>query len=468
MTDRQETEELRGQLAAIVRSARVAILGADVDGLITVWNPSAERMFGYLANEVIGRSTAILAAPGHEREVKLELTPQLLSGKDVTNFETVHQRKDGSKINVSVTLSPIHSLKGRPIGVSAILMDISDRKRAERALERAQRALETLVRGNEALVRATSEGELHEAMCRLIVETGGYSAASLSWSEGDVPGMLRLVAHAGGTHFLAQSACQGQIDVALRSGQALVGVLSIQSDAPEGFEPKEMALLAELADDIAYGVTALRTRADRAETAARLGQAMEDMVRVLANAVEQRDPYTAGHQQRVAEIADAIAAKLGLPVEQRRGLHLAALVHDVGKISVPAEILSRPGKLTKLQLGMVQSHAQAGYDILKSAAFPWPIADIILQHHERLDGSGYPNGLKGAQILFEARILAVADVVEAMSTHRPYRAALGLDAAIAELQAAKGRLYEPTVVEACIQVMDPRNHVPDVALTQSA
>src|SRR5579871_958305 len=273
LTDRQEAEELRGQLAGIFRSARVAILGGDVDGLITVWNPSAERMFGYLANEVIGRSTSILAAPGHEQEVKLELTPRLLSGQNVTNFETVNQRKDGSKIDVSVTLSPIQSADGRPVGVSAILMDITDRKRTEWALERAQRALKTLVRSNEALIRATSETELHEAMCRAIVETGGYSTASIRWSEGDAAGVLRLVAHAGGAHLPAQTACQGQIDVALRDGRALVGVLSIQSDAPEGFEPKEMALLAELADDIAYGVTALRTRANQAETAARLGQA---------------------------------------------------------------------------------------------------------------------------------------------------------------------------------------------------
>ncbi len=162
-----------------------------------------------------------------------------------------------------------------------------------------------------------------------------------------------------------------------------------------------------------------------------------------------RDPYTAGHQQRVAKLAVAIARELHLPEQQIEGLYLAGIVHDVGKINVPAEILNKPGKLSRLQYQLIQAHAEAGYDIIKGVDFPWPIAEIVRQHHERLDGSGYPHGLAGEAILPEAKILAVADVVESMMSHRPYRASLGIEAALAEIEADEGRLFDAAAVEAC-------------------
>ncbi len=166
--------------------------------------------------------------------------------------------------------------------------------------------------------------------------------------------------------------------------------------------------------------------------------------------IEMRDPYTAGHQRRVAKLAAAIGADLGLPEDQIRGIFLAGLIHDVGKINIPAEILSKPGKLTALEMQFIKTHPQAGYDIIKGIEFPWPIAEAILQHHERLDGSGYPRGLAAEAVIVEARILAVADVTEAITAHRPYRPALGLDAALAEIETGKGRLYDPAAVDACI------------------
>jgi putative two-component system response regulator len=185
------------------------------------------------------------------------------------------------------------------------------------------------------------------------------------------------------------------------------------------------------------------------ESEARLRESLKSTVTAIATAVEMRDPYTAGHQRRVAQLATAIALELGLEEGQIEGISLAASIHDVGKIYVPAELLNRPRKLTPLEFRLVQTHVQNGYEIIKNVKFPWPVSDIILQHHERLDGTGYPNGLKGEGILLESRILAVADVVESMLSHRPYRAALGLDAAIAEIEAGRGRLYDPAVVEAC-------------------
>jgi len=165
-----------------------------------------------------------------------------------------------------------------------------------------------------------------------------------------------------------------------------------------------------------------------------------------------RDPYTAGHQRRVGQLAAAIARELGLPEDTMRGIELAASIHDLGKISVPAEILSKPTKLTAIEFMLLKNHAQAGFDIIKDIKFPWPIATMVLQHHERQDGSGYPQGLKGEQILLESRILAVADVVEAMASHRPYREALGIDSALQEIQRGRGTLYDAAVVDACLRL----------------
>jgi putative nucleotidyltransferase with HDIG domain len=173
----------------------------------------------------------------------------------------------------------------------------------------------------------------------------------------------------------------------------------------------------------------------------------------MATIVDVRDPYTAGHQRRVAVLACAIGRELGLPKERIDGLEMAGDIHDIGKIRVPAEILSKPGKLTAPEMEIIRTHAEVGYEILKSIEFPWPVARIVRQHHERLDGSGYPDHLKGDQILLESRIICVADVVEAMSTHRPYRPGLGMDKALAEITEKRGTYYDPAVVDACLRVI---------------
>lgn len=186
------------------------------------------------------------------------------------------------------------------------------------------------------------------------------------------------------------------------------------------------------------------------ESEKKLRTSLLDSISAIAATVEMRDLYTAGHQRRVAQIATAIARLMGLPEAQIEGLYLACVVHDVGKIKIPAEILSKPGKLTALEFSLIKQHAQAGYEILKEVNFPWPIAQFVQQHHERMDGSGYPQGLKGEAILPEARILGVADVIEAMASHRPYRPGLGIDAALSEISNHRGTLYDPEVVDAAL------------------
>jgi putative nucleotidyltransferase with HDIG domain len=243
------------------------------------------------------------------------------------------------------------------------------------------------------------------------------------------------------------------------------GILTVYAEEAQAFTADEIKLLEEMAGDLAFGVQSLRTRRERdlaleknQQQLVQLQDNLEDTVRAIATIVEMRDPYTSGHQIRVAELASAIAKQMGLPDEQVHAIHLAGVVHDLGKIQIPAEILSKPGKITDLEYRLIKTHAQAGYDILKGIDFPWPIAQMVLQHHERMDGSGYPQGLKGDQILLEARILGVADVVEAMSSHRPYRASLGIEVALEEITRSRGTLYDPQVVDACLALFREQHY----------
>ncbi|MBS1211896.1 MAG: putative domain HDIG-containing protein [Proteobacteria bacterium] len=186
----------------------------------------------------------------------------------------------------------------------------------------------------------------------------------------------------------------------------------------------------------------------------RLLKTLEHTVGALSRAIEKRDPYTDGHQKRVSQMAIAIAESMGLPKEQITGVRMGALVHDIGNIAIPTEILTMPRKLTTLEFNFIKRHPEAGADILRDIEFPWPISQIVEQHHERLDGSGYPNSLKGDEILLESRIIAVADVIEAMASHRPYRPSLGVEAAISEITEQRDVLYDPDVVDCCLSLLE--------------
>lgn len=180
-----------------------------------------------------------------------------------------------------------------------------------------------------------------------------------------------------------------------------------------------------------------------------LSRALENTIEAVASTIEMRDPYTAGHQRRVAEIAVAIGREMGLDPERLKGLHVAGTIHDIGKIAIPTEMLTRPGRIGQVEMDIIRCHSRDACDILKGVEFPWPVADMVRHHHERMDGSGYPDGLKGEDIILEARILAVADVVEAIASDRPYRAALGLDAAMTEIMTFRGTRFDAEVVDAC-------------------
>jgi PAS domain S-box-containing protein/putative nucleotidyltransferase with HDIG domain len=249
-----------------------------------------------------------------------------------------------------------------------------------------------------------------------------------------------------------------------------MGVVQAQSYRLDAYSWEDTDLLSALANVAAVAIQnarlyekaqkelAERVRAEEGlyQSFEKLQRTLKETVIALTSAVEIRDPYTAGHQRRVTRLACAIAEEMGLPEEQIEGLRVAGLIHDIGKINVPAEILSKPGRLTDIEFGLIKMHPQIGHDILKTIEFPWPVAQIVLQHHERMDGSGYPAAMSDDDILLETRILSVADVVEAMASHRPYRSALGLDKALEEISGNRGYLYDPEVVDVCLRIFTER------------
>lgn len=254
------------------------------------------------------------------------------------------------------------------------------------------------------------------------------------------------------------------LDAVVRASGRNLGLLCLEHvGRPHRWADDEIAFACRLADKLAFAM-ASRGRRD-SET--KLRRSLDATIEAIAATLEMRDPYTAGHQARVAALAAAIAREMGLDAERIEGLRLAATIHDIGKIRVPAEILAKPGRLGAAEFELIKGHCAAGYDIVKGIAFPWPIAQMIRQHHERLDGSGYPDGLRGDAILLEARILAVADVVEAMSSHRPYRPALGVEAALAEIAAGRASRFDPAAVDACLALFRERRYSFEPAQTRS-
>jgi GAF domain-containing protein len=368
-----------------------------------------------------------------------------------------------------------------------------------------ERLYQTLSRCNQALVRAQDAKRLAQDVCDALTQIGGYRYTNISvW-----------VAMTDGSHFdqLAWAAHPAIIDKAdllerlhqasqtfidshlLRLGErplesrrqpASIPAEAFDGDFPsplaiecypliDGDKPlgalvvastpgdldriQEFGLLEELAGDLAFGLDTLRLREKaaqlEAERQAQLSRERDRLwaaVQAIANTIELRDPYTAGHQQRVREIALRLAEILALDEKRRDGLALAASIHDIGKIQVPAEILARPGKLSEAEYLLIQQHPAAGAAILAPIDFPWPVAEIVHQHHERIDGSGYPRGLRGDEILIEAQILAVADVIEAMATHRPYRPALPLLDALQFVVRNRERLFSGRIVDACVKL----------------
>lgn len=424
-------------------------------------------------------------APEEHMDIRRFLGVPVFDGEHIAMIVAVANKEQEYAEMEAISLSAMMSEAWRVI----------QRNRAGQALQHAIRAFKTLSAGNHELVYARDETQLLQAVCRVVVETGGYRAAWVGYTQHDAEKIIRPMAQCGfeegymealkiswadngrdrepASNAISSNKPQIVQDIAaapantpwkeraLQSGFASVialplhvdgevpGCLTIISSGKNAFNQGEIALLEEMADDLAFGIRMLRLRQEQQRGALQLRKVLEGTVQAIAAMVEMRDPYTAGHQRRVAQLASAIAAEMGLSEEQVRGIHLAGTIHDLGKIQTPAEILSKPGKLSHGEFIVIKDHAQNSYNILKDIVFPWPIAQMAWQHHEKLDGSGYPLGLKGNEIMLEARILTVADVVEAMSSHRPYRPGLGIDAALEEIFRGRGVIYDSDAADIC-------------------
>ena len=248
----------------------------------------------------------------------------------------------------------------------------------------------------------------------------------------------------------------GHYCVPIISSGAPLGVLNLYLKHGHSRDEKELRFLRSVAGVLAGVIERKRAEERLAAQLKAVERTMHGTVEAIGRILEVRDPYTAGHQRRVGKLAGAVAGEMGLAPDRIRGIQLAAAIHDIGKISVPAEILSKPGRLTNIEFDMIKTHSEVGYQILRNIEFPWPIADMVHQHHERFGGGGYPEGLSGEEILLEARILCISDVVEAIASHRPYRAALGLEIALEEVEKCQGTFFDPAVAEACLTLFRDR------------
>ena len=438
-----ESEE---RFSMIFQSSPVGItLSRLSDGRIVDVNSALVNMVGYSREESIGRTS---------REVGVWICPEdrdrfvegIRSRGRVEGIELRIRKKSGGE-GIVLGSAGLISLAGEAhlLGMG---LDITERKRAEEALrsseERFKRYFELGLIG--MVLSSPTQGtlEVNDEACKML----GYERDELmhmSWAQVTHPDDLEA------NYAYANRLLAGEIDgytydkrYIRKDGKVIYGTMSAKCvRGPDG--------------SIDYIVSLIQDITKRKEAEERLGSTLANLrkaiggtIQAIVHVVEMRDPYTAGHQRRVADLARVIAVEMGLSPDIIEGIRIAAVIHDIGKVSVPAEILSKPGKLTQNELELIKDHPTTGYDILKDVEFPWPVAEIVYQHHERLDGSGYPRGLKGDDVLLEARIIALADVVEAIASHRPFRPAQGIDVALDEITKNKGVLYDPFVVDTCL------------------
>jgi PAS domain S-box-containing protein/putative nucleotidyltransferase with HDIG domain len=449
----QKVRESEERYRELVEKAGAAILIDDRDGRFVYCNKRLAELFGYSLEEMQTKGIHSIVHPVDIERV-LKMHRSRIQGKKVpSKYEFTGIKKNGDLIYLEIDAVALKE-NGQTVGTRSYIWDITQRKKTEEAIKSSEERLKLLfefapdgyyltdLKGNFLDGNKAAEDMVGYKKEELV---GKSFAKAKLLSASQLPKALTLLAR----NAVGQPTGPDEFTLMRKDGsKTIVGIRTF----PVRIAGETVVL------GIARDITEYkRTQDELKRSYERMQKVLEDTINALTSAVEKRDPYTAGHQHRVAVLADAMAEKMRLPSAQKLGLHVAALVHDIGKLNVPAGILNKPSGLSDAEFALVKDHVLVGYDILRTIEFPWPVAEIVLQHHERLDGSGYPKGIKGSEMLLEARILAVADVVESMLAHRPYRPARGMESAVKEINKYKKKLYDAKAVNACLKVLKDKD-----------
>lgn len=428
---------------------------SNAEGKFIDVNQSALELFGYTKNEMLNVNIKDLYENiGHRKDIIKEIERH----GQVRSYEINFRAKSGKIIPCLLTSTKVQN--DDVIEYQGIIRDITERKKKEEALKEKA----------ESIGKRFKELQCLYSISNLVEQPGITLDEIIQGTVSFIPEALRDPDNVSvrvsmedkiyTTNDFYKTNLKQNRDISIRGekiGELEVCYKENNSDKQEEeniFMNQEKILFSVIAERIGKIIEQVTVEEELKQSLEKLKAITEGIVKAMATTTELKDPYTAGHQKRVSKLSVEIAKKLGLPDDQIEGIRMAGLIHDIGKISVPAEILSKPGKLSEHEFNIIKTHSQVGYDILKTIDFPWPIANIILQHHERMDGSGYPRGIESDEILLEAQIITVADVIDAMASHRPYRPALGINEAFKEISKNKGTKYNTKVVDICVELYE--------------
>jgi len=436
--------ESKKKYRELAETLDVMVVDLDTKGKITYVNREVFDKTGYTKEDLDkGFNIMQMVTPADKIKIAVDFF-KLLKGRKAKKT-TVYKvkRKDGTTFRVISYPNFLLDGKGKITGIRAVLVDLTDVEVAENKLKEIEEKYRLLFENSlDGIYRTTLEGKYIDVNPALVKMLGYGSREELI--KIDIP--TQLYARKEDRPGPKQRNKIFETRLKRKDGS----IMTVEINSRVAYKYGRPVCY----EGIVRSITKRKEAENKLEQSyQKLKKILDDVIDTLASIVEVKDPYTSGHQKRVALLAVAMARELGMDEEKIEYINTASLIHDIGKINLPASVLTRPGKLSKIEFDMVKTHPRLGYDMISHIEFPKPVADIILQHHERIDGSGYPQGLKGDKIIPEAKILAVADVVEAMSSHRPYRPALGVKKAVEEIRKGKGKIYDPRAVDACIKVI---------------